>query len=112
MTVAVVAPLAVIRAVIETFDCEAIRYHESPLTTEYVAPGQAGLAGLTALAIWVAGTMPIRNITMAKSQRPRDGATRAHLPLFCPDTGGTRSSLRSFEVSADLTMPLRKEATR
>jgi hypothetical protein len=34
MTVAVVAPFAVIRAVIDTFEREAIRLHASPLTTE------------------------------------------------------------------------------
>jgi hypothetical protein len=93
MTVAVVAPLAFVRLVIETFDFEAIRLHESPLTTEYVAPEQAGFEGPTAFAIWVMGTMPVRNITMAKSQRPREDATCAPLPLCCSDTGGIRSSL-------------------
>jgi hypothetical protein len=34
ITVAVVAPLAFIRAVIETLERDAIRLHESPLTTE------------------------------------------------------------------------------
>ena len=49
ITVAVVAPLAFIRAVIVTLAFVEIRYHESPLTTVYVAPGQAGPDGADCL---------------------------------------------------------------
>ncbi|HEX3088646.1 MAG TPA: hypothetical protein VHQ23_08310 [Ilumatobacteraceae bacterium] len=88
MTVAVVALLAFSSAVIDTPDLDAIRLQESPLATEYVPPGHAGVLGPAALAMALTGTMPMANITMAKSQRLRVDAERAPAPSTCSDTCG------------------------
>jgi hypothetical protein len=90
--VAVVAPFAFINAVIDTLEREAIRLQESPLTTEYVAPGHVG--ALTALAISVTGTMPMANITMAKRHRERENALRVPAPSTRSDTCDITYSLR------------------
>jgi hypothetical protein len=84
----------VTNAAIDTPDREAIRLQESPLTTVYVAPGHGTLDGPTAVAISVTGTMPMANITMAKSQRLRVDDVRVPAPSTCSDTCCIRYSLR------------------
>ena len=106
ITVAVVAPLAFMRAVIVTFAFVEIRYHESPLITLYVAPGHAGPDGETALAMAVTGTMPMAKTTTAKSQRLRVDGLGACSPLNSSHTDVTATPLVT-EVSAGLTTHLR-----
>ena len=94
MTVVGVAPLALINDVIEILRFTAIRYQESPLTTEYVAAGHAGFAGATARAIWHTGTIPATNTMMANSHRPRVDAAGEPVSLIRSDTDTMRASLR------------------
>jgi hypothetical protein len=109
--VAVVALLAFNSADMVMWAREAILLQESPFTTEYVAPGHAGGFGPTALAIAVTGTMPIANITVAKSQRPRVDALHAIAPLLCSDSGRIRDSLRHLNIGKQVE-PLEGPCTR